>query len=104
MPTKQPNKYRPVMTYMEPSMVSALKKFSRRNNTSMAQAVREAVDAKMASGDPFTSGFNSGVSKAIDVVGNLQAAKLSYPSGKTVGALVQEEIAKLKLVPSGKDV
>ena len=82
------------MTYLAPKDIIKLKKFSKATRSPMSQIVREALDARLASGNPYTSGFNSGLTKAIAVVGDIQAAQMRFPSGLSFAELVETEVRK----------
>lgn len=86
--------YKPFMAYLEPKEISKLKRFSKTHRVPMAQIVREAVYARLASGDQYTSGFNDGLAKAILVVNSLDAAQMRFPSGKSFAELIDTEISK----------
>lgn len=86
--------YKPFMTYLSPKDIIRLKKFSKSTRSPMSQIVREALDARLASGNPYTSGFNSGLQKAISVVGDIQAAQMRFPSGLSFAELVDAEVSK----------
>jgi len=86
--------YKPFMTYLTPKDIIRLKRFSKTTKTPMSQIVRDALSAKLASGDPYTSGFNDGLKKAIDVVSGIQAAQMRFPSGLSFAELVDQEVCK----------
>jgi hypothetical protein len=86
--------YKPFMTYLTPKDIIKLKRFSKSTRTPMSQIVREALDARLASGNPYTSGFNDGLKKAIAVVGNIQASQMRFPSGLSFAELVATEVER----------
>ena len=55
--------------------------------------IREAIDSRLSVGDPYTSGFNAGIDKAMAVVNQNNAAKIRFPSGKSFAELIVEELA-----------
>ena len=89
--------FKPFMVYLEPRQIALLKKFSKKNKTTMSQVVREAVEAKMASGDAYSSGFNAGVNKCIQSVNENKGAQLRFPSGRSVAELVTEDFEKIRM-------
>jgi hypothetical protein len=58
----------------------------------MTEIVRQALNAKMAEGDPYIAGFNDGIRKAVTGVNNTQGAQMMFPSGKSFAQLVTDEI------------
>jgi len=90
--------YKPFMTYLTPKDIIRLKRFSKTTKTPMSQIVRDALSAKLASGDPYTSGFNDGLKKAIDVVAGIQASQMRFPSGLSFAELVDQEVCKHEII------
>ncbi len=93
--------YKPFMTYLAPKDIVRLKRFSKTTKTPMSQIVRDALSAKLASGDPYTSGFNAGLKKAIDVVSGIEAAQMRFPSGLSFAELVDREVCKHEILQGG---
>jgi len=91
------SKYKPFMTYLEPKDLLALKKHSKKYKQPMSEIVREALTSRLAEGDPFTAGFNSGVDHSIEVILNNQPAQLRFPSGASMAELLEGELLKLKI-------
>lgn len=86
--------FKPFMTYLHPRDILKLKKFSKASRSPMSQIVREAIDARLVAGNPYTSGFNAGLKKAIAVVADIQAAQMRFPSGLSFAELVDTEVCK----------
>lgn len=86
--------YKPFMTYLSPKDIIRLKRFSKNNKMPMTQIVREALDARLASGNQYTSGFNEGLRKAINVVTGIEASQMRFPSGMSFAELVEQEVSK----------
>jgi hypothetical protein len=86
------SKYKPFMAYLEPDVILKLKRFSKKSKTTMTEIVRQALNAKMAEGDPYIAGFNDGIRKAVTGVNNTQGAQMMFPSGKSFAQLVTDEI------------
>jgi len=87
-------KYKPFMAYIEPEVLLKLKKFTKKKRTTMTEVVREALNARLTPGDPFISGFNSGIDAAVEAVKNTKGAQMRFPSGKTFAELTTEEIVR----------
>lgn len=100
-----PSKLKPFYAYIEYAQYGLLKRFASRNNVSMTQVIREAIEAKIA-GDHYAVGYNAGLNAAIKSVNNNKAAKMRFPSGKSFAELVVEDINKLFMKESkdGKEV
>jgi len=94
--------YKPFMTYLAPKDIIRLKRFSKANKMPMTQIVREGIDARLSSGNQYTSGFNAGLLKAIKVVGGIEAAQMRFPSGLSFAELVEQEVSK-NLMREGAD-
>lgn len=86
--------YKPFMAYLEPKEIVKLKRFSKTHKIPMAQIIREAIYARLASGDQYTSGFNDGMEKAIKIVHSIDAAQMRFPSGMSFAELIDNEISK----------
>lgn len=82
------------MAYLEPKVIVKLKRFSKTHKIPMAQIVREAIYARLASGNQYTSGFNDGLAKAGKVVHSIDAAQMRFPSGMSFAELIDTEISK----------
>ena len=91
------SKYKPVMTYLEHSSLRRLKMFSKKHKMPMAQVVREAIEARIAGGDPFTAGHNMGIVKCMDVIDSVEVAKLMFPSGRTLAVIINDQLNDLKI-------
>ena len=86
------------MAYLDPGVYKDMKAFSKRKRTPMSQLMREAIHARIASGDVYTAAFNAGLKAAIKAALDNKASQMRFPSGKTFGELVCEDIEKLLLV------
>lgn len=91
------SKYQPYMTYLDPSEHKALQKFSKKNKIPMAQIVREAISARLVSGNPYITGFNAGVDASVAEIKNIQAAQMRFPSGRTFADVISDDVIKLKM-------
>lgn len=86
--------YKPFMTYLTTHDIARLKRTAKKVKLPMAQLIREAINARLSGGDPYNSGFNDGLKKAISTVSSIQAAHMRFPSGKSFAELVEEEVIK----------
>ena len=98
------SKYKPFMAYIEPAVLLRLKKFSKKSKTTMTEIVRQALNARMSEGDPYIEGFNDGIRKAVLGVSNTQGAQMMFPSGKSFGTLVTDEIETYLIKDYGQSV
>jgi hypothetical protein len=85
------------MVYLEPKEIKRLKKFSADHKIAMTQVVREAVNARLTAGDPFTNGFNTGIDKAVTAVKATQWAQMRFPSGRSIAELIDDDLSSLKM-------
>jgi predicted DNA-binding protein len=85
-------RFKPFMTYITDVDHARLRRLSKKTKKSMAHHVREAVTIGLSQDNPYTSGFNDGVAKAISVVSEMQVAQMRFPSGKSFAELIKEEL------------
>lgn len=83
---------KPFMAYIEESQHMALFRYARKAQIPMSQLVREAIALRIAPENPYRSGFNDGLKRAIDVVAKNTAAQMRFPSGKSFAELLSEEL------------
>ena len=86
--TTPSNTYKPFMAYLDQRDYARLKKLSKATKVPMAQLIREGVSARLSSND-YNKGFNDGLQKAVEVVGEMEIAGIRFPSGKSIGELVE---------------
>lgn len=86
------NNYKPFMAYLTPVEYSRLKKFSKTSKIPMAQLVREGVSIRLSPGDKYINGFNDGLECAAKATKALTASEMRFPSGKTFGEMVEDEL------------
>lgn len=91
------SKLKPFMAYLEYQQYGRLKAFSAKTKIPMTQIIREAIEARISSGDRYQTGYNSAISHAIEAVKNNKAAKMRFPSGKSFADLVIEDLQPLTL-------
>lgn len=87
----------PVMIYMDPKELSALKKFAMENKLTVSSIAREGIRMRLAGDkDPYNKGFNEALELAIQATHKTDGAKFTFPSGKSFSDLVCDEINKFK--------
>jgi len=86
--------YKPFMAYLTQADIDKLKLYADTNKVPMAQLIREAVAMRMAGENIFAEGYNKGITKAIDVVGDMKMAQLKFPSGTSFAEYVRDELSK----------
>jgi hypothetical protein len=85
----------PVMIYMDPKELAALKKYAKEKRLSVSLIAREGIRMRMSGDeDPYNAGFNAGLNEAMKITQGTQGAQMMFPSGKSFGALVCEEIER----------
>ena len=85
----------PVMIYLYPDELSELKKYSKSVRKSVSKIVREGVSIRLAENDdPYSRGLMDGLNKAKELTQGTQASQMKFPSGKSFGDLVCDEIEK----------
>jgi len=86
-------KLKPFMAYIDESQHTAMAKLSKKTKIPMSQLVREAINMRVSSGNPYVNGFNDGLNKAINIVSANTASQMRFPSGKSFAELINEEIS-----------
>ncbi len=85
----------PMMIYVDPDQPRKIKAFAKANNLSASQLAREAFTMRMSgTDDPYNNGFNAGLKEAMRITKQTEGAKMMFPSGKSFGQLVCDEINK----------
>lgn len=87
-------KLKPFMTYMDDSDYLKLKKFAKAKRVTMAKILREGLMVRMAQDNPYITGFNDGLGTAVKIINEHQASQMRFPSGKSFGELMTDEIMK----------
>jgi len=83
----------PVMVYIEPKDLVVLKKYAKSVKKPVSQVVREGVAMRMAgTDDPYNQGLREGLNKAMELAQQTKGAQMKFPSGKSFGDLVCDEI------------
>ena len=99
--TTPSNTYKPFMAYLDQRDYARLKKLSKATKVPMAQLIREGVSARLSSND-YNKGYNAGLQKAVDVVGQMEISQIRFPSGKSIAELVETTMFDF-FVQEGKD-
>ena len=86
--TTPSNTLKPFMAYLPTQDYARLKKLSKVTKVPMSQLVREGVSARLSS-NQYSTGFNDGLHKAVDVVKAMEISGIRFPSGKSVGDLIE---------------
>lgn len=87
----------PVMVYMDPKELAKLRRYAKTHKVSISSIAREGVKMRMSGGDdPYNSGYNEALDMAMKIANNTNGAKMMFPSGKSFGELICEEIEKFK--------
>lgn len=87
-----PSKLKPFFAYLNEEQYLALKQFSKKTGSSMSVLIREGVDARLSSGDQFIAGYNQAMQDAIAVINNNSLSRMSFPSGKTFGEMIIDDL------------
>lgn len=88
----KPSNLRPFFAYLSESQYVLLKQFSQKTSVSMTKIIRESIDARLSSGDQYVSGYNQGLLDAVSMINRNNVSKMSFPSGKTFGEILTEDI------------
>ena len=75
------NNYKPVMIYLTKTDAERLKRIAKKLRVPVTQIAREAIAARISAGDPYVSGFNNGISKAIETIEGWEMSKMRFSSG-----------------------
>jgi hypothetical protein len=87
----------PLMVYLELDQPLQLKLYAAKHDLSVSQIARDAFTAFMSpSNDPFHQGYNAGIDAAIQIVKGTEGAKMMFPSGKSFGQLVCDQLVRFK--------
>jgi hypothetical protein len=83
---------KPFMAYIENSQHNELTKYAKKARIPMSQIVREAIALRIAQGNPYVSGFNDGLKKAVALINANEAFQMTFPSGKSFAKLINDEL------------
>jgi len=89
----KPSKLRPFFAYQTDDQYASLKQFSAATGVSMTQLIRESIDARLSKGDQYVAGYNQAIQDAILKINSNNLSKMAFPSGKTFGEVIIEDIS-----------
>lgn len=89
----KPSKLRPFFAYLTDDQYASLKQFSAATGVSMTQLIRESIDARLSKGDQYVAGYNQAIQDAILKINGNNLSKMAFPSGKTFGEMIIEDIS-----------
>lgn len=90
-------KLKPFMTYMDDHDYVKLKRFAKAKKVTMARILREGLIMRMAEDNPYMAGFNDGLDKAVNLLGQHTAAQMRFPSGQSFAEIMTDEIMQHKI-------
>lgn len=94
---------KPFMAYIEDSQHVAMMKYAAKAQIPMSQLVREAIAMRIAPENPYRSGFNDGLNKAIEVINANKASQMRFPSGKSFAELINDDLQVVKMTEHHED-
>jgi hypothetical protein len=87
----------PLMIYMPPAELADLKKFAKSGKKPVSHVAREGIRMRLAGEDnPYNQGYDDGLNAAMEIAQKTKGAQMRFPSGKSFGQLVCDEIDKFK--------
>lgn len=89
----KPSKLRPFFAYLTDEQYFSLKQFSGETGVSMTQLIRESIDARLSKGDQYVAGYNQAIKNAIQTINDNNLSKMAFPSGKTFGEVIIEDLS-----------
>lgn len=93
----------PLLVYLEPDQPMRLKLYAIDRSLSVSQVARDAFNAFISpQNDAFHNGYNTGIDAAIRIVKGTEGAKMMFPSGKSFGQLVCDQLMQFKRSKSTK--
>lgn len=85
--------FKTFFAYLTEDQFIALKRFSADTGVSMSQVIRESVDARLSKGDQYVAGYNQAITDVINTINSNNLSKMAFPSGKTFGEVIIEDIS-----------
>lgn len=101
IPSKK--RLKPFMAYIEEAQHTQMMRYAKKANIPMSQLVREAIAMRIAPTNPYRSGFNDGLDKAIGLVSENKASQMRFPSGKSFAELINEDLENAKMSEQHED-
>lgn len=85
----------PLMIYVPPAELADLKKFAKTSNKPVSHIAREGIRMRLAGdNNPYNQGFDDGLKAAMEIAKKTKGAQMRFPSGKSFGQLVCDEIER----------
>jgi hypothetical protein len=82
---------------MPPAELADLKKFAKSGKKPVSHVAREGIRMRLAGEDnPYNQGYDDGLNAAMEIAQKTKGAQMRFPSGKSFGQLVCDEIDKFK--------
>jgi hypothetical protein len=79
--------------YLPIQLADKFEAYAEKTNTTQSKLVCEGIVMRMGTEiDQYNAGFNQGLNEAISIVKTVKGAKMMFPSGKSFGDLVCDEI------------
>lgn len=86
------------MIYAPPEELKRVRGFAKDVRKTVSSVVREGILMRIAAEkNPFEEGFERGLSLAMDVAKTCKGGSMKFPSGKSFGELVAEELEKYRI-------
>jgi len=87
----------PIMIYITPEDRDLLDWFTKKHKLNASQVAREGIRMRINTGgdNDYNKGFNEGLNAAVAAVAKTEAAGMRFPSGKSIGDLISENISSL---------
>jgi hypothetical protein len=87
----------PLMVYISPALRDEVKKFAKKLRMPVSQIAREGFVMRMEGlGNDYDSGFSNGLEQAKLLAKETKGAQMMFPSGKSFGELVCDDIDSFK--------
>lgn len=87
----------PLMIYVPPADLADLKRFAKSAKKPISHVAREGIRMRLAgANNPYNKGFDEGLNAAMEIAKKTKGAQMRFPSGKSFGQLVCEEIGKFQ--------
>jgi hypothetical protein len=87
----------PLMIYVPPAELTELKRFAKSAKKPVSHIAREGIRMRLAGEEnPYNQGYDDGLNAAMEIAQKTKGAQMRFPSGKSFGQLVCDEIDKFK--------
>jgi len=79
--------------YLPIALADKFETFAETSGETQSKLVCEGIVMRMGNqNDQYAAGFNQGLNEAIEIVKTVKGAKMMFPSGKSFGDLVCDEL------------